>query len=62
VAAVLAAIVVVQLNMAMVSAALVGVVAFVITGVILGWIGYRNQRMASLYDELPHDRRTHSRG
>jgi hypothetical protein len=62
VAAVLAAIVVVQLNMAMVSAALVGVVAFVITGVILGWIGYRNQRMASLYDELPHDRRTHSQG
>jgi hypothetical protein len=34
----------------------------VITGVILGWIGYRNQRMASLYDELPHDRRTHSQG
>ncbi|HET7520911.1 MAG TPA: hypothetical protein VFK61_05145 [Candidatus Limnocylindria bacterium] len=57
VAAVLAAIVVVQLNIGMVSAAAVGVVAFLITGVILGWIGYRNQRMATLYDELPHGTR-----
>jgi len=53
VAAVLAAIVVVQLNMAMVSAAVVGVVAFLLTSVALGWFGYRSQAMAHLALELP---------
>jgi hypothetical protein len=47
-AAVLAAIVVVQLNMAMVSAAVVGVAAFLVTGVILGVVGYRSQTMSTL--------------
>jgi hypothetical protein len=60
VAAVLAAIVVVQLNMAMVSAALVGVVAFLVSAVILGFVGYRSQRMSALAMELPRDRQAHS--
>jgi hypothetical protein len=56
VAAVLAAIVVVQLNMAMVPAAAVGVGAFVLTGVALAWFGYRSQAMASLAVQLPGQR------
>jgi hypothetical protein len=56
VAAVLAAIVVVQLNMAMISAALVGVVAFLITFAALGYFAYRSQVMASLTVEVIRDR------
>lgn len=60
VAAVLAAIVVVQLNMAMISAAAVGVVAFLVTAVALAWFGYRSQEMASLAVELPRQRQPSS--
>lgn len=52
-AAVLAAIVVVQLSMAMVSAAAVGVVAFFATGAALGYYAYRTQTMARLSLEVP---------
>jgi hypothetical protein len=60
VAAVLAAIVVVQLDMAMISAAAVGVVAFLVTAVALAWFGYRSQEMASLAVELPKQRQPSS--
>lgn len=56
VAAVLAAIVVVQLNMAMTSAAAVGVVAFLVTFAALGFFAYRSQAMASLTMEMIRDR------
>jgi hypothetical protein len=56
VAAVLAAILVVQLNMAMISAAVVGVVAFLITFAALGYFAYRSQVMASLTVEVIRDR------
>lgn len=52
VAAVLAAIVVVQLNMAMISAAAVGVVAFLVTFAALAFMGYRSQAMAALAMEV----------
>jgi hypothetical protein len=56
VAAVLAAIVVVQLNKAMMSAAAVGVVAFLITFAALGYYAYRSQVMASLTVDMIRDR------
>jgi hypothetical protein len=56
VAAVLAAIVVVQLEMAMISAAAVGVVAFLVTFAALGYWGYRSQAMASLTMEMIRER------
>jgi hypothetical protein len=52
VAAVLTAIVVVQF-MPMQPAALIAVLAFVVVGVVLGWVGYRTQNMAQLAEELP---------
>ena len=48
-AAVLAAIVSTQLSMAMVSAAGVGVVVFLVSAVLLAVLGYRSQAMAHLY-------------
>jgi hypothetical protein len=56
VAAVLAAIVVVQLKMAMISAAAVGVVAFLVTFAALGYFAYRSQAMAALTMEMIRDR------
>jgi hypothetical protein len=53
VAAVLAAIVVIQLSMAMVSAAAVGVGAFFVTAAALGYYGFRTQTMARLSVEAP---------
>ena len=53
VAAVLAAIVVMQLSIAMVSAAAVGVVAFFVTFAALGYYGFRTQTMARLTFEAP---------
>ncbi len=50
-AAVLAAIVAVQLNAAMVPASVVGVVAFFVTGVALALFGFRSQTMAQLYPD-----------
>jgi hypothetical protein len=52
VAAVLVAIVVVQLQVAMVSAAVVGVVAFLLTFAALGFFAYRSQTMANLTVEM----------
>ena len=54
VAAVLAATVVMQLSMAMVSAAAVGVVAFFLTFAALGYYAFRTQTMARLTFEVPH--------
>jgi hypothetical protein len=54
-AAVLAGIVVVQLSGTMAPAAAVGVVAFLVTAVILAIVGYRSQAMASLTSQLPRD-------
>ena len=48
-AAVLAAIVSTQLSMAMVSAAGIGVLVFLVSGVVLAIVGYRSQAMAQLY-------------
>jgi hypothetical protein len=50
-AAVLAAIVVVQLKMAMLPAAGIGVLVFMVSGVALALFGYRNQAMAHLSPE-----------
>jgi hypothetical protein len=50
-AAVLAAIVVVQLKMAMLPAAGIGVLAFLVSGLALVLFGYRNQTMAHLHPE-----------
>jgi hypothetical protein len=50
-AAVLAAIVSTQLSMAMVSAAGVGVVVFLVSAVLLAVFGYRSQAMAYLYND-----------
>jgi hypothetical protein len=61
VAAVLVAIVVVQLNMAMISAAAVGVVAFLITFAALGYFAYRSQVMAALTVETIRDRASSGR-
>jgi hypothetical protein len=52
-AAVLAAIVVAQMQMPIVPAAAVGVLAFLVTAVILAIVGYRSQAMASLAAALP---------
>lgn len=52
-AAVLAAILVVQLDMPMQPAAGVGTVVFLLSCVVLGWIGYRSQAMATLASQLP---------
>jgi hypothetical protein len=52
IAAVLTSIVVVQMKMAMLPAAGVGVVAFLIAGIALGWFGYRNQTLARIAAEL----------
>jgi hypothetical protein len=51
-AAVLAAILVVQLKMAMQPAAAVGVAVFLVSGIALGWYGFRSQAMATLADDL----------
>jgi hypothetical protein len=51
-AAVLASILVVQFGVSMQPAAAIGVLAFLISGGLLGWFGYRNQEMASLAAEL----------
>jgi hypothetical protein len=51
-AAVLAAILVVQLNMAMQPAAAVGVAVFLVSGIALGWYGFRSQAMATLAEDL----------
>lgn len=53
VAAVLAAIVVVQFDMAMQPAAAIGVVVFLLSGIALGWFGFRSQAMATLAGQLP---------
>jgi hypothetical protein len=55
-AAVLAAIVSVQLSMAMVSAAGIGIVVFLVSCVVLAVFGYRSQAMTHLYTKLdePH--------
>ena len=50
-AAVLAAIASVQLDMQMTSAAGVGVVTFLVIGAALAFFGYRSQAMAHLYDQ-----------
>jgi len=50
-AAVLAAIASVQLDMQMTSAAGVGVATFLVIGAALAFFGYRSQAMAHLYDE-----------
>ena len=50
-AAVLVAIVVVQLRMAMLPAAGIGVLAFLVCGAALALFGYRSQAMAALYRE-----------
>lgn len=52
-AAVLAAIVVVQLKMDMAPAAGIGVAAFLVSCVILAIVGYRSQAMAALASTLP---------
>jgi hypothetical protein len=52
--AVLAAIVAVQLSMAMVPAAGIGVMAFFVVGSALALFGYRSQEMAKLPAEFPH--------
>jgi hypothetical protein len=52
VAAVLAAILVVQFDMSMQPAAGVGVVAFLLSGVALAWFGYRSQAMATLATDI----------
>lgn len=54
-AAVLASIIVVQLDMAMLPAAGIGVAVFVLSAVGLALYGYRNQTMAQLYPELRSD-------
>jgi hypothetical protein len=56
VAAVLAAILVVQFDMSMQSAAGFGVVVFLLSGVALGWYGFRNQDMATLAEEMIHSK------
>jgi hypothetical protein len=53
-AAVLAGITVSQLRMTPVPAAAVGVAAFLVTCVILGYVGYRSQAMARLSGDLRH--------
>jgi hypothetical protein len=53
-AAVLAAIVVSQLQMTPVPAAGIGIVAFLATFVVLGYVGYRSQAMARLSGDLRH--------
>jgi hypothetical protein len=50
-AAVLAAIIVVQMNVEMLAAAGIGVVAFLVVGVGLGIFGYQSQDMARLYPD-----------
>lgn len=50
-AAVLAAIVVVQLQKAMLPAAGIGILAFFVAGAALAYFGYRSQAMAHLYTE-----------
>jgi hypothetical protein len=52
-AAVLAAIVMVELDLAMMSAAGVGILAFLISCLALGIFGYRSQTMARMASELP---------
>jgi hypothetical protein len=54
VAAVLAAILFVQLDMAMQSAAAIGVLVFLLSCIVLGWVGFRSQAMATLAEELIH--------
>ena len=55
IAAVLAAIIVVQLSPNMEApAAVVGVVAFLVTSVVLGWWGFRSQAMAAITLEMAH--------
>lgn len=49
--AVLATILVTQLKMAMLPAAGIGVVVFLLTSAALAWFGYRSQAMANLYPE-----------
>jgi hypothetical protein len=51
-AAVLAAIVSIQLNMAMLPAAGVGILVFFVAGAALAYFGYRSQAMAGLYAAL----------
>jgi hypothetical protein len=48
-AAVLAAIVSVQLNMAMMPTAGIGILTFLVSGAALAYLGYRSQAMADLY-------------
>jgi hypothetical protein len=52
VAAVLAAILVVQLDVAMQSAAAIGVLVFLLSCIGLGWFGYRSQAMATLATDI----------
>jgi hypothetical protein len=61
VAAVLATILIIQLQMAMAPAALIGVVTFLLVGVALGWYGFRHQAMASLTFELARNQRPDGR-
>jgi hypothetical protein len=56
VAAVLAAIGVVQFDMSMQPAAAIGVVVFLLSGAALGWYGFRNQNMATLAEEIIHSK------
>ena len=52
-AAILAAIVSVQLKVAMVPASGIGVLTFLVSGAALAWFGYRSQVMAHLHEEQP---------
>jgi hypothetical protein len=61
IAAVLAAILVVQLSMAMVSAAAVGVAVFFVTGASLAFYAFRTQKMAGLSFEAPRSIQAASR-
>jgi len=53
----LAAIITVQVQHAMVSAALVGVIAFLVSGVALGYYGFRSQAMAHIVVEASDEAR-----
>lgn len=55
-AAVLAAVIAIQVKMAMVPASGIGIVAFLVAGAILAFVGYRSSMMAHLLPDMPRDR------
>ena len=61
-AAALGAIIMVQVQHAMVSAALVGVVVFLASGVALGYYGFRSQAMAQIVTDAADEARSHIAG